>query len=263
MAEQYLPHSEVVGPREAPVLVLSPSLGTELSLFDALGDCLADRFRIVRYDLRGHGRSPTPPGPYSIADLGTDVLVLLDRLGVERAALCGVSIGAMASLWLAEHHPHRVSGLLACCTTACFEDEVRENYRQRADAVRAHGLDPIADGVVARWFTGEFHREQPQRVAGMRASLVSTSPEAYAGCCEALAEMDLRDELGSISADTLVISARDDEATPPAHGRAIADGVAGARFTLVDGAHLAVIESADAVGTAISRFLDEEVVAGV
>ncbi len=263
MADEYLAHHELVGPRDAPVLVLSPSLGTELSIFDALVDRLADRFRIVRYDLRGHGRSATPPGPYSIDDLGADVLTLLDRLEIDRAALCGVSIGGMASLWLAARHPRRVSALAVCCTTACFEDEVRENYRQRAAGVLARGIEPIADGVVARWFTGEFHHEHPQDVARMRASLVATSPAAYAGCCEALAEMDLRGELASISADALVISARGDAATPPEHGRLIAERVPDARLRLVDGAHLAVLESADVVGAEISSFLDEEVVADV
>jgi 3-oxoadipate enol-lactonase len=250
-------HYELIGPAPAPALVLSGSLGTDMSMWDPQVGPLSARCRVVRYDQRGHGRSPVPPGPYSIADLGRDLLDLLDRLEIEQASLCGLSIGGMTAMWVAANAPERVSRLVLLCTSAWIGPE--NAYRERARTVRARGVDPIADAVLDRWFTEGFRLANPKLVARMRERLCATPPEGYAGCCEAVAEMDLRAELGSIKAPTLVIAGADDPATPPEHGRLIADSIPAAAFEVVGaGAHLASIEQADGVTQLILQFLNEE-----
>jgi 3-oxoadipate enol-lactonase len=247
-------HHELSGPPGAPVVALSCSLGTDLSMWDPQARRLSTEWRVLRYDLRGHGASPVPAGPYAIADLGADLLALLDRLEIERASLCGVSIGGMTSIWVAARAPERVDRLVVCCSSAYIDPE--GTYRERARAVREHGLEPLADAALERWFTPQFRKEQPQLAARMRHGLTSTPAEGYAACCEALADMDLRVDLASVSAPTLVISAADDPATPPPHGRLIADGIAGARFEVVpDAAHLANLQQPDRVGELIERHL--------
>jgi len=186
------------GPPEAPVIVLSGSLGTDRSMWDPQTAPLSERFRVLRYDLRGHGASPVPRGPYSIAELGEDLLALLDQLAIERASLCGLSIGGIISMWVAAHAPERVQRLVLCCTSARLGPE--SSYGERAAAVRAGGVQGIADAVLARWFTPAFTQANPRVIERMRAILCSTPREGYAGCCEALAAMDLRPDLAAIVA---------------------------------------------------------------
>ena len=250
---------ELLGPVDGPPVVLSCSLGTDRSMWDPQTPALVGSNRVVRYDLRGHGQSPAPAGPYLISDLGEDLLALMDRLGIERATLCGVSIGAMTSIWVAAHAPERVQRLVLCCTSARFGPEAAEVYRSRAETVREHTVDAVADGALERWFTPAFREAQPELMAEIRKGLSDTSNEGYAGCCEALAALDLHPMLGKISAPTLVIAAAEDPATPPDHGRAIADGIPGARFELIeDAAHLANIEKAELVTPLIAGFIDAE-----
>jgi 3-oxoadipate enol-lactonase len=250
---------ELLGPMDDPPVILSCSLGTDRSMWDPQTPALAGSHLVVRYDLRGHGQSPAPPGPYAISDLGEDLLALMDRLEIERASLCGVSIGAMTSIWAAANAPERVHRLVLCCTSARFGPEAAEVYRARAQTVREHTVDAVADGALERWFTPGFREAQPELMAKIRKGLTDTSSEGYAGCCEALAALDLHPALGSISAPTLVIAGAEDPATPPDHGRAIADGIAGARFELIEGAaHLANIEKAELVTPLIAGFIDAE-----
>jgi 3-oxoadipate enol-lactonase len=247
---------ELSGQAGAPVLVLSCSLGTDRTMWDPQLAALGERFRLLRYDLRGHGASPVPPGPYSIAELGGDLVALLDRLDVERASLCGVSIGGMLSLWMAAHHPARVERMVVCCTSAYIDPT--GSYRDRAAAVRADGMEPLADAALERWFTPEFRRTHPDVAAHMRSVLVSLAREGYAGCCEALADMDLRGDLPAVQAPTLVIAGAEDPATPPAHGAVIAEAVAQAQLEVLSPAqHLANIERADRVSELILRHLTE------
>ncbi len=247
-------HHEATGPEEAPALILSPSLGTELSMWDAQTPALAQHFRLIRYDLRGHGQSPGIPGPYGIEDLGGDLVTLMDRLHLRAASLCGVSIGGMASMWAAAHAPDRVERLVVCCSSAFIDPQ--KTYLERAWAVRAQGLEPVADSIVSRWFTPAFAQRNPEAIRAMRERLIRTDSEAYAGCCEALADMDLREPLKAILAPTLVISGADDQATPPEHGRAIADRVSHARLEIVaQAAHLANVEQPAAVTELILNHL--------
>lgn len=238
------------GPPDAPALVLLDSLGSSLAMWDPQVEAFARHFRVVRFDLRGHGRSPVPRGPYEIADLGADVLALLDRLGVLRAHLCGLSIGGMIGLWLAEQAPERVDRLVLCCASARLEPS--EAWTARAATVRAGGTEAVADAVVGRWFTPPYAASHPDLVVRMRAMIAATPAEGYASCCEAIAGMDLRPGLASVRAPTLLIAAADDPAIPPDHSERIAASIDGARVVIVpDAAHMPNVEQPDRVTAAI------------
>ena len=245
---------EFRGKRGSPALAFTGSLGTDLTMWQPQADVLKPHFCTVRYDIRGHGRSPVPPGPYSMDDLGSDLLALFDRLGIERASLCGLSIGGMISMWVAAHAPERVDRLVLCSTSAQLGP--RESWLERAATVRSEGVEAVADAVLERWFTPGFAAAHPDVIDRMRAQLLATPREGYAGCCEAIADMDLTPVLPTIGAPTLVMSAADDPSTPPEHGRRIAELIPGATFEIIPGArHIANIERADVVTPLIQRFL--------
>ena len=247
-------HHTFAGPDEAGVVVLSNSLGTTLEMWEPQAAVLARDRRVLRYDMRGHGRSPVPEAPYSIADLGDDLLALLDRHGTERASLCGVSLGGMVSMWVAAHAPERVDRVVLCSTSARMGPP--ELWTERAALVRREGMGAVADTVVARWFTPGFAAGRPDVVAAIRAQLASTPPEGYASCCEAIKDMDQRPDLPSVTAPTLVIAAEGDPSTPPAHARTIAGLIPGARLEVLDrGAHLVNVEEPDLVTSLITAHL--------
>jgi 3-oxoadipate enol-lactonase / 4-carboxymuconolactone decarboxylase len=234
------------GPEGAPVVVLANSLGTTMELWDAQLGALAERFRVLRYDHRGHGASPVPDGPYSIDDIGGDLLALLDRLGLRRVSVCGVSIGGMTAMWLAARAPERVDRLALCCTSAHMPP--REQWVERAATVREHGTAAVVDGALERWFSPEFRAADPATVARFGATLGGLPPEGYAGCCEALGALDLRGELAAIRAPTLVIAGGGDPATPPEHARRLRDAIPGARLVVIPVArHLANVEADEAI----------------
>ena len=247
-------HHVVDGPPDAPVLVLSNSLGTRLGMWDAQVPELARRFLVVRYDHRGHGESPVPPGPYDIADLGGDVLALLDRLGIERAHVCGASLGGQVAMWLGAHAPDRVNRLVLCCTSAWFGPP--DPWMERAALVRANGSGSVASTVIGRWFTPEFAQRNPAEFARMRDMIAATPAEGYASCCEVVGRTDLRPDLADIRASTLVIAGADDPAAPPEEASRIAAGIPEARVAVVaDAAHLANIQQADEVTRLILHHL--------
>jgi 3-oxoadipate enol-lactonase/4-carboxymuconolactone decarboxylase len=234
-------HHVVEGPADAPVLVLANSLGSTTTIWDALVPRLAPHLRVVRYDLRGHGRSPVPPGPYTLADLGEDVIALLDRLGVERASICGISLGGMTGMWLGAHAPERVERLILCCTSARLGPP--ERWRERAATVRTQGTEAVAGAVLPNWFSARFAAAEAEFMARMRAMLASTPADGYAACCGVIEHMDLRDALPGIAAPTLVIGGREDGAAPPEHQLGIVQGIPGARLVVLpDAAHLAPVE---------------------
>lgn len=244
------------GRPDGPVLVLPSSLGTTRELWDSQIDLFERDFRVLRYEHRGHGASPAPPGPYSMSDLGADAIELLDELGIERAVWCGLSLGGMVGMWLAAHAPERLSGLVLACTSARVASP--DVYRQRAALVREHGIEPVAAAIVARWFTLTTFRERPELPERFRAIVVAQPVEGYAGCCEALAGWDFRDELASISVPTLVVAGSEDEATPAPETDLIADRIPGAKRVVLDGAaHLANLERPDAFLAAVLPHLVE------
>jgi 3-oxoadipate enol-lactonase len=244
----------VDGPAAAPVVLLGASLGTTAELWRRDISSLAAEFQVVRYDHRGHGRSPVPPGPYTIADIGGDLIALLDRLGVERAHLAGISLTAMASMWVAAHAPHRVDRLAVMCTSARYGPA--QMWSSRAATVRLRGLDVIADAIVARWTPPDFAEAHPDVVAWLRAMLVATPPEGYAGCCQAIETMDLVADLAGVIAPTLVVAGLADLATPPTHAQLIVDKLPGARLALAAGAaHLPHISRPDLIVELLMTFL--------
>jgi 3-oxoadipate enol-lactonase len=230
------------GNPDARPLVLGNSLGTTLSMWDAQAPLLAERFRLIRYDHRGHGRSPVPLAPYEIDDFADDVVELLDRLGIERASYCGLSIGGMTGISLAARHPERVDRLGVCCSSPHMPPA--SNWQARAAAVDAAGsVDAVADAVVERWLTPAFAAAHPDVRNHLRAMLAASPPDGYVAACGAIERMDLRPLLAQISAPTLVVAGEHDQAAPPdQHARLLADGIPGARYELVPAAHLANVE---------------------
>jgi 3-oxoadipate enol-lactonase len=243
------------GPDDAPVLLLGCSLGTNLAMWEPQIRHFRQRFRVVAFDTRGHGHSPVPPTPYAVADLGGDVLGLMDELRIDRAAYAGISIGGMTGIWLGANAAQRFEKLVLLCTSAYAPPASR--WLDRASAVRAAGTtEVIADAVVERWFTPAWAVEHPDAVATHRAMIVATDPEGYSGCCEALAAMDLRDDLPRVTVPTLVIGGRQDLALPPEHQRLIADSIPEARLELIEvAAHIATAEQPETINRLIGEHL--------
>lgn len=229
----------VEGPDNAPVLVLANPIGTSAAIWRYQVPALSRHFRVVRFEHRGHGpagaQSPAPPGPYSMAELGADVLGLLTARGIERAAFAGVSLGGMVGIWLAANAPERISSLAVICS-ALVPLPSAQSWRDRAAMVRARGMDSIADMVIPRWFTPAFLARSPDEVSRVADMLRATSPAGYAGCGDAIAGMDLRPLLASVKAPTLVISGAEDLAAPPQQGALTALGIKGSRLTVIRGA---------------------------
>ena len=248
-------HAVVEGPADAPAVLLLGSLGSTLEMWDPQVPALAERFRVVRYDARGHGRSPVPPGPYALDDLVDDAVALLDRLGIARAHVVGLSLGAMTAMRLAARQPERVDRLALLCTSAQFVDP--EAWTARAATVRAEGTGAVADAVVQRWFTDALRASRPEVVDHWRSVVAATPAEGYASCCEAIAGLALVPDLARIAAPTLVVAGADDPATPPDHLRTIADAVPGARLVVLpQAAHLANLEQPVAVTALLQAHLD-------
>jgi 3-oxoadipate enol-lactonase len=243
------------GPADAPVVLLSNSLGSTRAMWDAQVPALAERYRVITYDARGHGKSPVPPAPYTLDDLVDDAVALLDEVGAARASLVGLSLGAMTFLRLAARHPERVDRLVVMCTTAHYGSP--DSWVERAHRTRTEGTGAIAPTVVGGWFTPGFAAARPDVVAAAEAMLAGIDDEGYAACCGILEELDIRADLPRITAPTLVISGAQDLATPPEHQRAIADAIPGAEYRVVDdAAHLAAIEQPQAITAAILGHLD-------
>jgi 3-oxoadipate enol-lactonase len=236
-------HHLVDGPADAPPLLLANSLGSTLAMWEPNLPALTERFRVIRFDLRGHGATPATPGPYSMGELGSDLVRLLDGLNVQRAHVAGVSLGAMMAIWMAANAGGRVDRLVLCSTSARLGPP--ENWAARADRVLAGDLPQVAVEVVTRWFTPGYAERNPDVVARMRSDFAACDPVGYAGCCRAIETMDLCDDLTRITAPTLVVVGRNDPATPPDHAERIAAGIADSRLVVVEGAaHLATWEQA-------------------
>jgi 3-oxoadipate enol-lactonase len=247
-------HHVIDGPGDAPVLVMGSSLGATHRMWDGQLAALSERFRVLRYDTRGHGGSPVPPGPYAMEELGGDVLALLDRLGLQRVSFCGLSIGGMIGMWVASEVPERIERLVLCCTVPHFPPPGLWN--ERADTVRAEGMAPMVEPALERWLPPDVRAARPDAEEHLRAMIASTPPEGYAGCCEAIRDMDLRGRLASIEAPTLVIAGSDDPSTPKEKVRPIADAVPDARYVVIDGAaHIANVARPEEFSRAVLEHL--------
>jgi 3-oxoadipate enol-lactonase/4-carboxymuconolactone decarboxylase len=242
------------GPEDAAPLVLLNSIGTTTEMWEPCLAPLVERFRVVRIDARGHGRSaPAAPGARcTLAELGADVLAVLDELGLDRVHVAGVSIGGMTAMWLAIHHPSRVARLAAVCTAAHLPPA--QQWLDRAAAVRDHGMAAVGDVPARAWLTAAGAERDPALLAWLQAMLAGTDAESYAQCCEALAGADLRADLARIAAPALVVSGAEDPAAPPEYGTALAGAIPGARFEVLPGA--AHIPTAEQPGRLARLLLD-------
>ena len=249
-------HCEPAGDLGAPPLLLGSSLGTTAAMWAPQVQALAGAHALYAFDHRGHGRSPAPAGPYTIAELGADVLALMDRLGLDRVAYCGLSLGGMVGQWLLANAPQRITAAVLISTGAHLPPA--DTWTERASTVRAAGgPEPIADMIVGRWFTPGYARAHPEVVARHRAMIAATPAEGYAGCCEAIGAMDLRAGLPGGTVPTLVSAGGQDPSIPPAHGRGIAAAIPGARYEeLTPAAHLASVERAAEVSALIAEHLE-------
>jgi len=239
-----------------PVLMLSPSLGTTMALFEPQLDALGDRFSMLRYDPRGHGASSVPAGGYSLDRLGRDVLGLLDHLSIARAHFAGVSLGGMVGQWLGYRAPDRLLSLILANTSAYMGPPA--GWASRIATVSSQGMGALAEAVIERWFTPDFQQAHPEQVDHARAMLLATDPQGYAGCSAAIRDMDLRPTATCITVPTLVIGGRRDPATPPEHARFLADNITNARLVELDAAHLSNLEQSFAFNSAITEFLEDE-----
>ncbi len=229
-------HYQIEGPSDAPVLLFSNSLGTSLEMWDPQAEALSSKFQVLRYDTRGHGKSSVPTGPYNIAQLGTDVVCLLDHLDIQRAHVCGLSMGGITAMWLAIHKPERIHQLILSNTAAWIGPS--SGWTDRAAAVERNGVASIASAVVSRWLTPAFAQANPDKVVHLEAMLSATSSPGYAANCIAVRDNDLRNEVASIQATTLVISGSADLPTPPADGKFLAAQIPKAQYVELPAAHL-------------------------
>jgi 3-oxoadipate enol-lactonase len=236
------------------VLAFSNSLGANCSMWDPQAQELRKKFQMLRYDTRGHGQTSAPPGPYSIEQLGKDMLGLLDELHLGRVHFCGLSMGGMIGMWLGIHAPDRLNKLVLCNTGAQIGTE--QSWRLRIEAVQKGGMKSIASGVMERWFTPAFRAKEPATVARIQKMVEGTNPEGYLSCCAAIRDCDCRGQLEKIGAPTLIITGAHDPATPAADGRFIAAHIRGAKYLELDAAHLSNVEDRDRFTREVAGFLN-------
>ena len=245
-------HYSLEGPSSYPTVVLSNSLGADLSMWNGQMDALLAHFRVLRYDTRGHGQSQIPDGPCTLANLGGDLIALLDVLGIRQAQLCGVSLGGMTAMWVGLHAPQRITSLVLSHTSARIG--TADSWKERIEKVEAKGLSSIADAVVARWFTPTF-QEHRTNFTVQKEMLLGCSRAGYLAASGALRDSDLRPEIHTLTMPTLVISGANDVVTPTSDGRSLENGISGAIFRQVPGAHLSNIEEPEAYNAVLLPFL--------
>lgn len=247
-------HYRLDGPPDTPPIVFSNSLGTDLRMWERQISALAQRFRVICYDSRGHGRSDAPAGPYTLDLLGRDLLGLLDALGIERAHLCGLSLGGMVAQWMAIHHPERVQRLVLANTAARIGSEA--SWTERIQAVTAGGMSAIRDVVVARFLSPTFRGAHPD-VTHWLASMVEATPlQGYIAACAALRDADLSTQVGRIRVPTLIVGGALDQSTPPDQARELHAAISDSKLLIFDeAAHLSNVEQADAFNTSLVEFL--------
>lgn len=247
---------EVEGSADAPVLMVSNSLGTNLHMWDGQMPELVRHFRVVRYDSRGHGRSAAPDRPYSIEELGRDALGIMDALGIDKVHWLGLSKGGMVGQWLLTHAPERIERAVLANTAARMGPP--DAWNDRVRMVREQGMEGVAPAVIDRWFTKDFQALDPGAIEKILDMLRTTPPQGYAGCCAAIRDMDQREAIRAVDAPVLVIVGRQDPATPPEAGEEIAGNISGAELLVLEAAHLSNIEGEAAFTRAVIGFLTRE-----
>jgi 3-oxoadipate enol-lactonase len=241
---------------DAPVVVFSNSLGSNLNMWDEQAHALAQKFRVLRYDSRGHGESDVTTGPYTIEALAGDVIGLLDALKISTAHYCGLSVGGLIGQWLGIHAPQRFKSLTLCNTAARIG--TTDAWNARISTVREGGMAAIANGVVSRWFTEEFAKRAPEKVELTRQMLLHTPRDGYLATCVALRDEDLRELISRVRLPTLVISGAKDAATTAADGQFIVGKIPGAKYAELNAAHLSNIEAAERFTAVLLKFLEQQ-----
>jgi 3-oxoadipate enol-lactonase len=241
------------GPEDAPVLMLSNSLGTTADLWAPQMVEFTRYFRVLRYDSRGHGKSDVPSGAYSIDRLGRDAVELLDALGIGRAWFCGLSMGGMVGQWLGVRVPEWLQGLVLANTAAYMGPP--SNWQTRIATIREKGMTALTDAVLERWFTPGFRQHLPKAVEPIRSMLLACSPAGYAGSCAAIRDMDQRPTARLISVPTLLITGLFDPATPPSDAAFLNEAIAGSRIVSLEAAHLSNVEQPVAFTAAVLDFV--------
>jgi len=244
---------EIEGPERAPVLLFSNSLGTNLHMWDDQAEALAKKYRVVRYDQRGHGKSGAPKAPYTLDRLGKDALAILDALKVERAHFCGLSMGGFTGMWLGRNAPKRIDKLVLSNTGAKVGDPTLWN--SRILTVLGKGMAAVVDGVIERWFTKGFREKSPQAVDRIRQMLLTTAPHGYAGCSAAIRDMDQRWDIQVIDLPTLIIAGAHDPATTVKDAELIESQITGSKLVKLDAAHLSNIEQSKRYIEILEKFL--------
>jgi 3-oxoadipate enol-lactonase len=244
------------GREDAPVLVLSNSLGTDLHMWDDQIPAFTEHFRVLRYDTRGHGSSSVTPGPYTIEQLGGDVLALLDALSIQKAFFCGLSMGGLTGQWLAVNASDRIQRVVICNTAAKIGTV--EGWNDRIDTVLKGGrtaMVNLRDGSIARWFTPEFAKVEPAKVKRITDMLAATSPEGYAANCAAVRDGDFREQLKTVNVPVLIVTGTHDAVTTPADGHFMQQQIPGAEYVEFEAAHLSNVQAGEAFNRRVLTFL--------
>jgi 3-oxoadipate enol-lactonase len=248
--------TRVDGPDDAPWLVLSNSLAADHTMWDDQIDDLTRRYRVLRYDTRGHGASDAPEGPYDFSMLVADVVAVMDHHGIDKVTYMGLSLGGMTGLGLALAHPERVTRLVCCDARADAPEPFARSWDERLAAIEAGGMAAIGPGTLERWLNPTFRAAHPEVVARIEAMIFGTSPVGYAGCAAALKRLDYAKDLHRISVPTLFVVGSEDLGAPPAVMQAMANAVPGASLVVVQGsAHLPNIDNAPGFRAAVAPFL--------
>jgi 3-oxoadipate enol-lactonase len=246
-------HYQLDGPADAPVLMLSNSLGTNLSLWEPQMPIFRKTFRVLRYDFRGHGQTQATPGEYSIQLLAQDALNLLDTLKIEKANFCGLSIGGLTGMYLGADAPQRFSKLILSNTAPRIGTS--DNWNIRIKTVREHGTTAVSEAVIERWFTAPFREKNPAIVAKTKQMIDTTSTDGYCGACAAVRDANLWRGLPKIQAPTLVFGGLHDQSVPAADAQKFSREIPGAHYIELDAAHIANIEAAEKFTAEVLKFL--------
>jgi len=251
-------HYEWSGKKGAPVVMLSHSLGSSLVMWNPQMNILEPHFRVLRYDIRGHGGSDAPSGPYTLELLGKDATGLLDALGIEKVHWIGLSMGGMIGQFVALNHAQRLSSLALCDTAATIAEEAQPVWQERIDRARHRGMEAQVEETMQRWFTPSFLGRNPPMLKVIQKEFLVTPVEGYIGCAEAIRKLNYLDRLSKISIPTLIMVGEDDPGTPVAASEAIHKRISGSRLVILPSArHLSNVEQSEAFNEALLKFLLE------
>jgi 3-oxoadipate enol-lactonase len=244
------------GPAQAPVVTFSHSLAANLHLWDAQAAALVDRYRVLRYDVRGHGGSEVVPGPYTLEQMADDLHGLLSTLGIADTHLVGLSMGGLIGMTMALYFPRAVKSLVLADTTACYGPERKAMWDDRIRVAEAEGLEPLLDRTMDVWFTAPFRARHPDVVARVCAMLRLTDPVGYVGAIGAIGYVDLRESLSAIRCPTLIVVGEEDRGTDLGMARSMHERIIGSELlVLPKAAHCSCVEAADEFNQALLAFL--------